>query len=79
MQGGSVNDPTDVVTFDLEWVQRQMHREADNLHGRRCFYCEVEGPGLYWLPSEEGIIEMPIWCCGTCIAVEHVTHSGRSR
>lgn len=63
--------PKSESIIDLDWVALQMRREADALAVARrpqsCYWCGLEGPGLYWLPSEEGVIEMAIWSCSGCI------------
>lgn len=58
------------MTIDHEWIAEQLHGEAAAIEVNgppRCFSCTRYGPGLYWLPSEEGIIEMAVWFCGACV------------
>lgn len=60
-----------MTDVDLDWIARQMEREAMLMSSAgeqpRCFWCGALGPGLYWLPSEPGIIEMAVWSCTSCI------------
>lgn len=58
------------------WIAKQMRDEGDVMAAvpPRCYWCNAKGPGLYWLPSEEGVIEMAVWNCLPCI-----TQTGRLR
>ena len=53
---------------DTVSISEQMRSEAATLTDHKCFWCGVDEPGLYWLPSEAGVVEMPIWSCERCIA-----------
>lgn len=65
------------MKIDLPWIAKQMRAEADVIDGKvaptldhetpTCYWCGEGGPGLYWLPSEIGIIEMATWNCRDCI------------
>lgn len=49
---------------DVPWIREQMQREAGSMEeAPRCWVCGDYGPGLFWLPSEVGVIEMPVWLC----------------
>lgn len=58
------------LEVDVNWIAEQMTAEADVLWrdgAPSCFWCNAPGPGLYWLPSEEGVIEMAVWNCLPCV------------
>lgn len=60
------------LQVDVAWIAKQMRDEADALtEPPTCAYCGKLGPGLFWLPSEVGVIEMAIWVCspymGSCV------------
>lgn len=61
-----------MIPVDVPFVAEQMAAEARRLAFKNepptCYWCEKPGPGLYWLPSEEGVIEMPMWNCSRCVA-----------